>query len=221
MKNLTILFLVLFYNLDSQNLDFNINYGDELLTLDKKYYSEKIKDSIEINTLKFYISNIKYYKNTIKTSWIQNPIIVSLNENKTSINTLDEFSQFDSIGFDLGIDSITNVSGDMNGDLDPIRGMYWTWQSGFINFKLEGKSKACQTRKNIFKYHIGGCAFPFSAIQSMGFKLYHKNNVDIVLDIKKIVDSIDISSINEIMSPRKEAVDISKIIAKSFSIENY
>lgn len=221
MKNLTILFLVLFYNLDSQNLDFNINYGDELLTLDKKYYSEKIKDSIEINTLKFYISNIKYYKNTIKTSWIQNPIIVSLNENKTSINTLDEFSQFDSIGFDLGIDSITNVSGDMNGDLDPIRGMYWTWQSGFINFKLEGKSKACQTRKNIFKYHIGGYTFPFSAIQSLGFKLHQKNNVYIVLDVKKILDSIDINSINEIMSTKKEAVEISKIMAKSFSIENY
>ena len=219
MKNSILIFLFLFQKLNSQSLDFHFNYGVDLLLPDKNYYNELINDSFSISTLKFYVSNIKCYQENKMTSWIQNPILVGLNEIKSSLYTFVDSSKCDSLSFDLGIDSVTNVSGNMNGALDPINGMYWTWQSGFINFKFEGKSKVCKTRKNMFQYHIGGYAFPFSAIQTLGFKFDQKSNVNIVLDVKKIIDSCNIISINEIMSPRKEAVEMSKIIAKSFNIE--
>lgn len=219
LRFILVLFLVIFQNTNAQSL--SVNYGNQKLVLNRKYISETNKDSIEINTLKFYISNLRFYKKNLVLFRMEKPILINLEENKLSTSIPDNLSQFDSMSFDLGIDSLTNVSGVMDGDLDPMHGMYWAWQSGYINFKLEGNSKVCKTRKNIFQYHIGGYAFPFSAMQSMGFNLNHKNNVNIVIDIKKILDSIDINSINEIMSPRKEAVEISKIIAKSFSIENY
>ena len=59
---------------------------------------------------------------------------------------------FSKLKFQLGIDSLTNVSGAMGGDLDPTKGMYWTWQSGYINMKIEGKSNSCKTRKNQFQF---------------------------------------------------------------------
>jgi hypothetical protein len=41
---------------------------------------------------------------------------------------LPTYLKYDQIQFQLGIDSLTNVSGAMGGDLDPTKGMYWTWQ---------------------------------------------------------------------------------------------
>ena len=107
----------------------------------------------------------------------------------------------------------------MGSDLDPMNGMYWTWQSGYINVKLEGKSNRCQTRNHIFQYHIGGYTLPFYPIQHLGFKLNQKKDIKFRIDIEKIMDNIDISKLNEIMSPRKEAVEISKIISNSYSVE--
>ena len=73
----------------------------------------------------------------------------------------------DKIKFNLGIDSLTNVSGVMGGDLDPTKGMYWTWQSGYINFKMEGSSAVCPTRNHEFQFHIGGYQDPFYAMQTL------------------------------------------------------
>lgn len=215
MKFLIYLFFILIQTANAQSISFQINYGNHPLKLDSKYYSEKNQDSIEINTLKFYISNLTFYKNSKSVYYENKPFLIDVDGRIINYNTL-----FDSFSFNLGIDSLTNVSGAMGGDLDPINGMYWTWQSGYINFKLEGKSKVCPSRKNIFQYHIGGYAYPFNTLQKIGFKKTSKNSFDLVLDIEKLLNSIEISNLTEIMSPRKEAVDLSKIIANSFTILN-
>jgi endonuclease/exonuclease/phosphatase family metal-dependent hydrolase len=52
----------------------------------------------------------------------------------------------------LGVDSITNAAGVHCCALDPANGMYWSWQSGYIQFKLEGKEKG----GNALNLHLGG-----------------------------------------------------------------
>ena len=52
----------------------------------------------------------------------------------------------------LGVDSVTNAAGVHCCALDPANGMYWSWQSGYIQFKLEGKEKD-GTALNL---HLGG-----------------------------------------------------------------
>ena len=54
----------------------------------------------------------------------------------------------------VGVDSARNVSGAQTGALDPAKGMFWTWNTGYIMAKLEGNSPASPT--GIFEYHIGG-----------------------------------------------------------------
>jgi hypothetical protein len=44
------------------------------------------------------------------------------------------------IRFLLGVDSARNVSGIQTGALDPARGMFWTWNSGYVMAKIEGSS---------------------------------------------------------------------------------
>ena len=41
----------------------------------------------------------------------------------------------------FGVDSQTQVLATRPGALDPIHGMYWTWQSGYIQWKMEGAMK--------------------------------------------------------------------------------
>lgn len=72
---------------------------------------------------------------------------------------------YTALQYQLGIDSARNVSGVQSGVLDPLRGMFWTWNSGYIFYKLEGSSPVSSQPGNAFEYHIGGFRTPYSAIR--------------------------------------------------------
>ena len=55
----------------------------------------------------------------------------------------------------FGIDSQTQVLATRPGAFDPIHGMYWTWQSGYIQWKLEGVMKT-DTAEIPIQLHLGG-----------------------------------------------------------------
>ncbi len=65
-------------------------------------------------------------------------------------------TNFKSLSFTIGVDSLYNVSGVQTGDLDPVKGMFWTWNSGYIMAKLEGTSPVSSQPNNNFEFHIGG-----------------------------------------------------------------
>jgi hypothetical protein len=56
---------------------------------------------------------------------------------------------FEAIQFNIRIDRLTNA-GAKAGDLSPQHAMYWTWQSGYINLKIEDVSILCQSLKQHF-----------------------------------------------------------------------
>jgi hypothetical protein len=119
----------------------------------------------------------------------------------------------------LGTDNLTNVAGILEGDLSPIHGMYWTWQSGYINFKLEGSSPYCNTRKNEFQYHLGGYLQPLATAQPLYFDI-SKSRKKIILriNLEQFVQSIDLTIMPTIMSPSTHAVQLSEQAKKTFSI---
>jgi hypothetical protein len=63
---------------------------------------------------------------------------------------------YTSLEFNLGVDSLHNHSGDQTGDLDPMYGMIWTWNTGYIFFKHEGyfTSSTSGTEQPLI-YHYG------------------------------------------------------------------
>lgn len=63
---------------------------------------------------------------------------------------------FKGIKFWIGVDSARNVSGVQEGALDPANGMFWTWSTGYIMAKLEGKSPVSKAPLNNVTFHIGG-----------------------------------------------------------------
>ncbi|GDX52777.1 hypothetical protein LBMAG27_18240 [Bacteroidota bacterium] len=183
------------------------------------FYQIGINDSIQFDLLRFYISGIQLL-NDGKVMWEEQKSfhLIDANENLLSILIQPPLNiSYTEIKFNLGIDSITNVSGAMGGDLDPTKGMYWTWQNGYINFKLEGKCSLCMTRNNEFQFHIGGYQFPFSSIQTINLLAEPQKNIYVDIDLRKLIELNDLVNENNIVAPSKEAVLFSNQIASVFS----
>ena len=131
---------------------------------------------------------------------------------------MPEAIDFDALQFDLGIDSMLNVSGAKGGDLDPTNGMYWTWQNGYINFKLEGKSEYSPARNNEFQFHLGGYQSPFNNLKKISQSVSNTDTLIFILDVENILNEIDLSKMNHVMSPGENALLLSSIVSASFSL---
>ncbi len=192
---------------------FSTVWGTEKFELYKKYILKE--DTISVSMLKFYISDIVLKKkNTIiyKTegkSYLMNP------EKKLEIDFDQNIAEeADEIDFSVGVDSTTNVSGALGGDLDPMNGMYWSWQSGYVNFKIEGTYGGSAAQKD-FQFHIGGYSSLFPTLQAIALPL-GKNQKIIYVDILRFLLQIDLNKIHSIMSPGEKAVILARQFGKVF-----
>jgi hypothetical protein len=115
-------------------------------------------DSLTLLELRFYLGHFTFYKNNVPVLEDKTYHLLDLeDENSLSFPFyFPENTPFDSLAFNLGVDSLTTAAGAMGGDLDPTKGMFWTWQSGYINVKMEGCSKKSPERNGEFQFHLGG-----------------------------------------------------------------
>lgn len=226
MRVILVIFCVIFSsNIFAQKnniLSIHHFWNDQKIVLDENYFLQN-QESISIQTLKYYISSIQLLKNK-KVVWKETKSFHLIDE-EDSISKKIKIAKkpididFDEIVFNIGIDSVTNYRGVQGGDLDPTNGMYWTWQNGYINFKIEGKSSFCKTRNNAFQFHIGGYENGLATLQKVSLKINKKNPLEINLDIEKLFEKINLSNQNEIMQPCKEAVEIANKLPLLFNIQ--
>jgi hypothetical protein len=183
-------------------------------------YQRDGADSVKFGVLKFYVSGITFYDGGEKIYSEPGSFhLVDASDAASLVITVDAPGySFDSIGFNLGIDSITNNSGAMGGDLDPTKGMYWTWQSGYINFKLEGISNKSVARSNEFQFHLGGYSYPNNALRNLSFALRKRSSAIIEIDLLNLFRQIDFSRHSHIMSPGVDAMELSTIVQSCFKL---
>lgn len=196
-------------------------WGEEKLALNK-IYNDLNACQFKLKTLKFYITGIKTVKDGKNVYSEKNSYhLIDLSNNKSLTWHLlrGGKKEFNTVNFQLGVDSLTNESGARGGDLDPIKGMYWSWQSGYINFKLEGDSNE-NNKKTNFDYHLGGYQSKFNAIQTISLNVKQNKVVQIGFDVKAFIKMISIQSNPKIMSPSLKSVELSKFAAKCFRIIN-
>ena len=125
-------------------------FGNENLVVEAPAYILANGSPVEIKVVRFYISGGQLYQDNrlIFEERNSSHLIDAAYKQTLSFHlNLPATVNCNTIKFNVGIDSLTNVSGALGGDLGPTKGMYWTWQSGYINFKQEGKSPLCKTRK--------------------------------------------------------------------------
>ena len=205
---------------DSLFMNLNLKFDENPLELNKTYIS-KNKDTLQIDLVKFYISEIQieYADKTFFSQSNSYHLIDIENQNSLKIPICKTDNKIvNKIKFNIGIDSLSSVSGALSGDLDPTKGMYWAWQNGFINMKIEGKSSSCKTRKNDFQFHIGGYLKPNYSLREI--TLFPKSNqLDIAVNLAYFFDEIQLSKTNSVMIPGKKAMELANLSTKMFYIE--
>jgi hypothetical protein len=216
-------------------------FGDKPIAEDTWFHTKK-GESIQFDNIRFYLSNIEFVredKSIIKDVVIAHLIdVFEPNTLKFDFQKID-FRQVKTMRFNIGIDSSTNVSGALGGDLDPQKGMYWAWQSGYINMKIEGRSPQCKNRKNIFQYHIGGYLQPNYSMRSVELPVNTQNTegvsspksditnpkytegVVLKIDFAKFFEQINIAQQNSIMMPCAEAMQLAGYSVNMFSIPTH
>lgn len=205
---------------DSLALNFRLEFNKLPLELNKKYVSAA-KDTLQVETFRCYISNIEI-QYTDQTSFIQKNSYHLLDAEKPASLlipiTKKSDKQIARVIFNIGIDSITNNMGALTGNLDPVKGMYWAWQSGYINTKIEGRSPSCKTHKNEFQFHIGGYLQPYYAMRKMKVEWDNKANDDIFIgiDLFPFFSNIELKETNSVMIPGKQAMQLANYCTKMF-----
>ncbi|WP_288243413.1 MbnP family protein [uncultured Chryseobacterium sp.] len=178
-----------------------------------------VETSLEISKLKFYLSHFEFYSDDKLAFSEKNSYHLMDGSDEKSMKITFSFPEnikFNTIKFYLGIDKKTNSEGIRGGDLDPAKGMYWSWQTGYINFKLEGKSNLSSARNHEFSFHLGGYSDPYYTTQQITLAATSAEKVILYMDLDQFISKVNLAQQNNIMIPGKESVELSKIISTIF-----
>lgn len=205
-----LVFLIFFTDFQSQ-IRFNFSIDSKPLLVGEKYFIQPDSSWIQIDELKFYIVYNPFFSDE-KTAGSSVIHLVDLNDSTSWTIPFTEDGMKESTIFDfaIGLDSLTTMSTQFSGALDPINGMYWAWNTGYIHFKLEGKSNLVPGSKKEFQYHIGGYSGKFETQRWISAPINLKNFKPIVkLELADFVREIlNLKEKSLLMIPGKDAVFI-------------
>lgn len=171
LAGLLILLQMSFLTVGAQNMTsrvkifFHHKANGQQLALADSTYKNAFGEQYQVTKLRYYISNIGFDGMATKN--------VSLIDAAGSDSIVLDVKSgtYNQLDFTLGVDSILNCSGAQSGALDPLKGMFWTWNSGYIFFKLEGFSSASLVDLSRIEHHIGGYKDPNKVAKTISLKL--------------------------------------------------
>ncbi|MBK9254068.1 MAG: hypothetical protein IPM42_01130 [Saprospiraceae bacterium] len=114
-------------------------------------------EKLTFNIFKYYVSNLRL---KVKDgTWYTVPesyFIVDAASHGSSEIVLSKIpgGEYTDLELMFGVDSLRNTSGAQTGALDPAKGMFWSWNSGYIMLKAEGTSPNASSGN--FVFHLGG-----------------------------------------------------------------
>jgi hypothetical protein len=206
-------------------------FNSKPLKLNNQYYVNENGDTLYIDLFRFYMTNFgltdaqSFKEYQCKDS----DHLVDAEDTASEKFSLDvPAGEYSELSFIAGVDSVANTSGANNGDLDPVKGMYWAWNSGYIMAKLEGHSKVCKTLHQAFEFHIGGYMPPYNTARGVSLELPHTISVkaggNTIIRIRANAAAwfsglLDLATTNDIVIPGKEAAMMADNYAQMFTIE--
>jgi hypothetical protein len=199
-----------------------------------KKYQNPFGETFVITRFRFYAGKIApvysnaNFKSTIRSHYH----LIDFSDSSTTQIDLPVTAGiiYNGVQFQLGIDSADQNHGAQSGALDPAKGMFWTWNSGYINVKLEGYSPVSMRPAHIFEYHIGGYRSLHNTVWKI--KLYSTNDqsflvskqnkitIEVAMDLDYLFDGptpIHISETPSCMQPGELARKISENFVGTFT----
>lgn len=203
-------------------------FSGEPLVLGNQLYHTQQGDSLYVDMLRFYLSNIQLQGRGTAFSEKNSYHLIDAEESASLTIELKNVpaGNYESLCFYAGTDSLANVSGAMGGDLDPTLGMYWAWNSGYINVKIEGRSNSSPALHHALTFHIGGYMPPNQTVRRIALPLKDikiakdkTSTVSIGVDLSKVFNRISIPTTNQIMIPSRAAAQMADYFTGVFSPE--
>lgn len=197
-------------------IHFTNSFGNEDLELDSGRYKNELGQSLTISKFRYYIGNISLRSDKNKAFVQKGYWLVDAAEDGSEVITLNNVPEdkYGAIAFTIGVDSIDNCSGAQAGALDPVNGMFWAWNTGYIFAKLEGNSPNSTSPGHIFEFHIGGYKSPNNCIRQVLISLDSlpvtsvANGISDVFiradasEFMKTPTTIDLSKISSVTGPQ-------------------
>lgn len=208
-------------------IKFHYTANGKNLVLGDNNYINAFAESYSITRLKYYISNISLASKK-NTALDYNVFLVDASvEGTIKIQAFP--GEYTKLVFNLGVDSFLNCSGAQSGALDPLNGMFWTWNSGYVFFKMEGFSSASTADLHRIEHHIGGYRGPYKAERKIELELKeplvinensrHTLNIQVNLDpYWQGINEIKIADHALVMIPGEQAKKSADNFAAMFSI---
>jgi len=205
-------------------------FNSKPLKLSNQYYVNENGDTLYIDLFRFYMTNFSVTDaQSFKEYQCQdsNHLIDAEDTATEKFSLTVPAGEYGELSFIAGVDSIANTSGANSGDLDPVKGMYWAWNSGYIMAKLEGHSKVCKTLHQAFEFHIGGYMPPYNTARGVSLELPHTITVkaggNTIIRVKANAAAwfsglLDLSTTNDITIPGKEAAMMADNYAQMFTV---
>jgi hypothetical protein len=119
----------------------------------------------------------------------------------------------------IGIDSIPNTQGALSNELDVQNGMYWAWQSGFINWKIEGTSSSCATHKQHYTFHVGGYKANQNALRTIRLPFPQNAKNILHIDLAAFFNEISLKTTHTVQIPGDAAMLLADLFTKTFWLE--
>jgi len=146
-------------------VQFYHHANGKALRLDSIYNSSE--DRYNIQRLRYYVSNLTLLTANGTPTNARAPVFLIDAFEEDTASILLPSGSYTALRFLLGTDSLQNVSGATDGALDPLNNMYWTWNTGFINFKMEGEITREGKQTERMQYHIGGFSGPYKTMRQI------------------------------------------------------
>lgn len=163
--------------------------NEQSFELGKQVIHPMKQDTMIFSKFKYFISNIKFKKDD-GTYWTEKESyrIIDL-ATPESLNLLFKnlpTGTYTEMEYTMGVDSARNVSGAQTGALAVTNDMYWSWNSGYIMLKAEGKYLDTAKQK-MFAFHLGGFKGTNNIVTKRTMKFEGANALTVSKDKNSIV----------------------------------
>lgn len=169
----------------SIEIELKNTYGNNDVVLNDIVYINQALDSFNIEDLRYYFTNFSLQRKSGEWVNLKNYNLVSHKDPASMKFKLAGVpaGHYTAIKMTLGVDSVANTSGLQEGALDPAWGMFWTWNTGYIFFRISGRNPISGLS---FSLDLGGnenlpsvtCSLEAFKIKSANPKLGLRTNIE-------------------------------------------
>jgi hypothetical protein len=211
---------------DNITIRFKHWVGNKELVLFDETYTNSFGEPFVVNKFRYYISHISFTDAGNHQIVPQNNYYLINEEDSLSKIIQLPVAGITSVSFLIGVDSIKNTGGVQTGSLDPMNGMFWTWNSGYVFAKLEGQSDSSRAPVHSFSWDVGGFRQRENAMRQIKLtfgknSIAADNSVTVNADILKWFDAVHPLKISQspvCHQPGKLAMQIADNYSAMFSV---